>query len=318
MSVRCTLGITLATLAVSVACQHDNRPPPRLPADFEWLQTTNDPLQWHRTGYVEVVTPVRPPTSQDTKAHIAVVVRVPDGSRIIDGRWPVGSAAARVEYAGPANAPDAPVAASWRVLDVRAFEWTPSGRQCSVLRPNRDGQLVGLRWPCSIENDQRASELLRQFVLEQRFASPSGPAARQRAADHLASINRCIACHQPNRNEDRSPAALVQRGTDTEGLFSIRSAFRDEDPIERYRPVDNNRSDANVVLVCPRSELDLATGLCRDGQRPRLRYDLAAGRNANAAHALQLCATRHKLAAFFDDSTRAALQPALAVCAAVP
>jgi len=58
--------------------------------------------------------------------------------------------------------------------------------------------------------------------------------------------------------------------------------------------------------------------LCRDGQRPRLRYDLAAGRNANAAHALQLCATRHKLAAFFDDSTRAALRPALAVCAAEP
>jgi hypothetical protein len=311
-------AFALLCALTSAACSRDDRPPPQLPADFTWLTTSNDPLQWQRAGYIEVVTPARPPTSEDTKAHIVVVVRIPDGQHIVDGKWPIGSTAARVEYSGQANAPDAPVAAAWRVLDVRSFTWTAQGRQCAVLRPNRDGQLVGLRWPCSIDNDQRASELLRQFVLEQRFASPSGPAARQRAADHLASINRCIGCHQPNRTEDRSPNTLVQRGTDAEGLFSIRSAFRDEDPIERYRPVDTNRSDANVALVCPGSELDQAAALCRDGQRPRLRYNLAAARYANAPHAAQLCNTRGRLAPFFDDATRATLQPALAACAALP
>jgi hypothetical protein len=305
--------VTLIAVTSVVGC-HKELPSPQLPADFEWVTKSNDPLQWQRQSFVEIVTPVRPPTSKETTAHISVFVRIPDGKQVIDGNWPNGSEAARIEYAGTAHAPDAEVAASWRVLDVRAFEWTPRGMFCTVLRPNRSEKLVGLRWPCSLENDRRASELLQQFVIEERFIAPSSATARQNAAQHLASINRCVGCHQVNRAEDRSVNALVQRGTDRAGLFSVRSAFRDEDPAERYRPVDSNVDDPWFSPVCPDSHLDVAASVCQNGQRPRLRYDLAGARAANAPHAARLCASRIQLAPFFNDATRSDWKTALAAC----
>lgn len=306
----------IVAILMLVACRHVPEDPPTLPSDMRWVTAGDDPLQWRAEGFIELTTPVRPPTTEDGTAHIVVVIKVPRGELVTAAQMPTGTIAARVEYAGPAHAPDAAIDRTWRVLDVRQFEWTAAGVDCSVLRPDGDGRLVGLRWTCGEQADARAGELLARFMREDRFKGPRGDGARERSAHRIQLVNDCRTCHRFERAEDRSAAALVQRGTDASGLFSLRSVFRDEDPVERYRPVDTNAGDPTMTPVCPDSEIDVAAARCRDLRRPRLRLDLPAGLRAGAPHVAQLCATRRAVARWLAPPMRATIEPALAVCGA--
>ena len=310
------LLLTMYVAAMVVACRHPPEDPPVVPSDMRWVTSDDDPLQWRAGGFVELTTPVRPPTTEEGTAHIVVVIKVPAGQMITAGQMPVGTTAARVEYAGPARAPDDVVDPTWRVLDVRQFEWTTSGVDCSVRRPDGEGRLVGLRWRCGEEADARAGVLLAGFMREDRFKGPRGDGAREHSAHRIQLVNDCRSCHRFERPEDRSIAALVQRGTDPSGLFSVSSVFRDEDPVERYRPVDTNAGDPTMTPVCPGSEIDVVAARCRDGRRPRLRVDIPRGLHDGAPHVALLCATRRALARWLDPAMRAAIEPALAVCGA--
>lgn len=296
------------------ACRNPPEEPPIVPSDMRWVTSDDDPLQWQARGFIELTTPVRPPTTEDGTAHIVVVLSVPPHGKIVGGRMPNGTSAARVEYAGPAHAPDEPISPSWRVLDVRQFDWTPSGIDCTVLRPDGDGRLVGLRWTCGEGADARAGALLATYLREGRFAAPRREEARERSAHRIQLVNDCRTCHRFDRAEDRSPTALVQRGTDAEGLFSVRSVFRDEDPVERYRPVDTNVGDPAMTPVCPGSEIDLRAARCGDGMRPRLRLDVRRGLQDAAPHAARLCASRRALARWLAPESRADVAVALAAC----
>lgn len=314
----------LGGLAVFIGgCRHKPEAPPVVPADMAWVTTaTDDPLQWRDGGFLELITPVRPPTTADGTAHIVVVLKLPaapplriSASTPLSFAIPVGTISARVEYAGSANEPDAGVASWWRVLDVRQFEWTPAGIDCSVLRPDGDGHLVGLRWRCGEAADARAGELLASLALGEWFAGPRSRGGRERQAHGLQIVNDCRACHSFGRSEDRRTTALVQRGTDMAGLFSLAAVFRDEDPVERYRPVDTNAGDPVMVPVCPGNEIDVANARCEDGLRPRLRVDLSRGMREGSRHVQQLCSTRHQIVAALDAASRPVLASALAACA---
>ncbi len=308
------MSARVVAILMVVACRHAPDEPPAVPNDMRWVTTGDDPLQWKADGFIELITPVRPPTTEDGTAHIVVVMKVPPGELITAARMPIGTTAARVEYSGPAGSPDAPVDRTWRVLDVRQFEWTTTGIDCLVLRPDGDGRLVGLRWTCGEAADARAGVLLAGFMREERFKGPRGESARERSAHRIQLVNACRSCHRFERAEDRSVAALVQRGTDASGLFSVRSVFRDEDPVERYRPVDANAGDPTMTPVCPDSEIDVAAARCRDERRPRLRVEIPRGLRDKAPHVVQLCAARQALARWLDPAMRATIQPALAVC----
>lgn len=299
-----------------LACRDRPHDPPVVPSEMRWVTTSDDPMQWQNAGFLELTTPVRPPTTQDGTAHIVVVFKVPLGSRFSEIAMPIGTTAARVEYAGPEHAPDEPVGRTWRVLDVRQFDWSASGIDCTVLRPDGDGHLSGLRWRCGEVADARAGELLAGFMREGRFAGPRVSEGRERSAHRIRLVNDCRTCHRFSRPEDRSVTALVQRGTDASGLFSVSAVFRDEDPVERYRPVDPNAGDPTMSPICPGNAIDPATARCRDGQRPRLRVDVERGLRDGARHVIQLCETRRRLAAWLAASSRAAVEDALVACAA--
>lgn len=289
--------LSAAGLMLGVSsCRGDPSGEPSVPADMRLVESPPDPLQWQAQGFIELTTPIRPPTTSDETARIVVYLRIPDGVSLSEDHVPDGTLAARVEYATPTLTPDAPVARDWRVLDVRAFAWRADGRECSVLRPAVSGHLAGVAWPCSDANDVRAAAVLASLVRSGRLG-PRSAAARARMASHLGRINGCTHCHTPSRGEDRTPGVLVQRGTDAAGLFSLRSVFRDEDVAERYRPVDSNRHDPFVTRQCPDSGLAPDGEHCADGRWPRLRFDLARSLAAGTPHANQVCATRRALSA---------------------
>lgn len=296
---------------------------PALPAGLRWIQGSADPLQWQRAGFIEVVTPVRPPTSADGASRISVQLRVPDAGLAMalepDGMLtavlPPGSVAVRAELDAAVGASrDAAVGERWRVLDVRQFEWTPQGLACSVLRPAADGTLEGIAWACGAAEDARAGEALADLVVQGRLRGPASTDLRRAAGARLAKINACSTCHAPGSPEDRRPSALVQRAVDLQGLFSLRAVFSDESPSERYRPVDPNREDPLMRRVCPDSALDPGQPLCRDGQRPRLRLDVRAGVAARDAHVLQVCQSRRHLASRLTAEGRQASAAFLEEC----
>jgi hypothetical protein len=109
--------------------------------------------------------------------------------------------------------------------------------------------------------------------------------------------------------------ALVQRGTDMSGLFSLAAVFRDEDPVERYRIVDTNAGDPVMTPLCPGSEIDVAAARCVDGLRPRVRVDIARGLREGSRHVQELCATRARIVAMLDARSRSDLAGAIAACA---
>lgn len=272
------------------------------------VHASADPLQWQRSGFFELHTPIRPPTTKDGRAHISVLLKLPPDARAstlpdvdtLDVAMPVGSIAVRVEFEGKVGR-DLAIGEDWRVLDVRRFEWAPEGRLCSVLRPDGDGALRGLRWRCGEALDAKAGLELVSLT----------------GSKHLAKINGCTTCHRPHRAEDRGVEALVQRGTDADGLFSIRSVLRDEDPVERYREVDANAGDPLMVPTCPGSELDLVNARCADAKRARLRFDVEAGLAMGDPHAENVCATRRALATLLDDAGRDWLAQHTSACLTV-
>ncbi len=284
---RPTLGLLLACAACRAA--------PALPEGLTWVESTNDPLQWQRAGFIELTTPVRPPTSPDGTARIVVVLRPKQG---------VGTVAARVEYAGSPRRDD-PVGADWQVLDVRQFEWTSAGLRCSVLRPSSGHRLAGVAWPCGLDMDARAGRALAELANSGHLRGPG---------ERLAKLNACTGCHRPHRAEDRRPQSLVQRGTDADGLFSLRSLWSDEDAVERYRPVATNDADPFLSPVCPAGTVTDA-GTCDDGTWPRLRLAVEDAVAAGDPHALRVCAARRALAAALGAPRGTpAIQAALDAC----
>jgi len=304
-------------------CKSDPASIPTLPAGLRFVQSSADPLQWPRSGFVELVTPVRPPTSVDRTSRIAVFMHLPEGqllSAVEDAEgtrslaMPNGATAVRVEYAAPSGDIDAPVNENWRVLDVRQFDWGQSGRQCVVLRPQSGTGLAGVGWRCGTTEDARAGEALAGLIRKGHLRGPDGAEQRAAAGARLARLNDCTSCHSPNKAEDRRPGVLVQRGTDPEGLFSVLSIFSDESPVERYRPVDPNREDPFLQPVCPGSDFEPDTARCKDGKHARLRLDVRRGASAGDSHVLQVCAARLRLAARVDEEGRKALRPLLTEC----
>ena len=297
------------------------RAAPTVPMGVEWVTSSADPLQWSGPDVIQLVTPIRPPTSVEKTAHIVVALKFL-GSAIVTtaadahGRrtllMPLGTVATRIEFIGSTD-PDAEPAANWRVLDVRQFEWRAAGLDCVVLRP-ASGALAGVRWRCGREGDAAAGQVMAAQQRAGRLNGPADDAGRDQAAEHLRQLNGCSACHEKDRAEDRTPAALVQRATDAQGLFSLRSLFENEGAVERYRPVDTNAADGLMEPRCPGSELDLVGARCADGRRAVLRLDVARGRRERSLHVERLCASRRAVAAHLDEAGRAALVPSLEEC----
>ena len=308
---------SLLTLLALAGC----RSAPQLPEGMEWLSASASPLQWSTADVIQLVTPIRPPTSADRTAHIVLALKLPDratamtttdaaGERTL--MMPVGTIATRIEFSGPPDA-DAQPASTWRVLDVRQFEWRGSGLDCVVLRP-ATGALAGVRWPCGREGDAAAGQVLAAQVRAGRLDGPGDDGRREQAAERLRQLNGCVACHVSGRAEDRSPGALVQRATDAQGLFSLRSLFSDEDAVERYRPVDTNAGDGLMEPTCPGSELDLEAARCRDERRARMRLDVRRGRQEKSPHVERVCASRRAVASHLDESGRASLAATISEC----
>jgi len=277
---------------------------------------------WAREGYVELITPLAPPTRRDGSSRIEVWLRIPDGARITRDATgalvlPPGSEADRVERIR--------VGEEWIVADVRGARMGEGIRFLRLLRPERAGRgsaLLGYEWP-----DERR-DLGRQVheVLGDLIRSGGGVARegvdRERFASLLDSRGGCVQCHA-RRQPDRTHVSqgTPYRATDALGWYSPLAVLRDGAPIERYRPRDLNHEREAVRLSCPDGEAEVARDArggafvrCADGGIAWGHLDLRAALAAGEERAQGVCASRRYLLAHMDEATRDAFQASLAPC----
>jgi hypothetical protein len=271
---------------------------------------------------VRLGSPIRPPSSDDGRARIVTYVEVPRGAAIDadDGslaslRLPVGSYSARVEYLAPAGtAVDAAPSREWRILDVRATRFTASGELYAVARPlGRANAGHGwVEWPKAAQ--ARGTEALVSLARAGTFGG-GNDRERTRIADKLGAINDCPSCHGARLAANDEPHALVSRGTDASGLYTVAALFRDDGPFETYRPRDPNEGDPHVVARCGKEPVSSSRAPCPDGTRPHGYLDVRAGVAKRDPHVLDVCASRRALVLQMSPRARALVAEAVAACA---
>jgi hypothetical protein len=263
----------------------------------------DDPDQhWRSAGFVEMVTPLEPPTTAGGRDRITVWLELPDGEAIERGpalRYPAGTVADRVEYI------------DGRIADVRGTRFTTGGVELfHVLRADGEA-LAGYEWRRGdADLERRATELATALV---------EPAARER----FRRFNDCASCHQHDRPQaTRDDGVGPPRATDSSGLYQVLAVLSDAAPLDHHRPRELN-------VDSPYLRVD-----CSDGTMPRLHDDgrgarhyvcashgvpvghveLERARQAGDARALAVCRSRRYLREHMAPDARAAFAPAFAVC----
>jgi hypothetical protein len=303
--------------------------------------TVADPSRyWRDAGFVEMVPPVRPPTSDDGALHIVVYLKLPDGRRV-EARagkapdrmvlaYPPGTVADRVEYVGRGPF-DGPPSGDWWPADVRGTTLGAAHEDFHVYRPTRprsDAPLVGLDWPGGDDTAQTEATRALGALIERGVAlGPSSASDRAEQAAHVRAINGCDGCHvaeRPARTRDTDPG-VVNRGTDGSGFFQVSTVLEDRAPLETYRPRNANAGDRFMRFVCGEDE---TPAIADRGMRGRVRcpggdvpigvLDVRAALDAGDPHATRMCASRLWLFSHLDAVAQAGFHAAAAECGGVP
>jgi hypothetical protein len=256
---------------------------------------------WRDSGFVEMVTPLAPPTSADGRDRIAVWLALPAGESIAgpELRYPAGTVADRVESFGG------------QVVDVRGTRFLAGGVELfHVLRRNGDA-LTGYEWRRGdAERERRAAERSAALV-----AAP--------ARERFRQLNDCAGCHR----HDRPPASRVdtagpRRATDASGLYQVLAVLSDAAPIDHHRPREVNVDSPYLRVECPDGsapELHDDGGgarhyACPDGGVPIGHVDIERARGDSDPRALAVCRSRRYLSDHMTREARAAFGPAFAAC----
>ena len=281
---------------------------------------------WSREGFVELVTPLAPPTRRDGGSRIEIWVRLPVGARFTTDeagalRWPEGAEADRVERLR--------VDGRWVVGDVRGVRIGEGGlRHMRLLRPERPGagaRLVGYEWSEATPGLERAAHAALAELIRAGGGRAHGGVSAERAASLLASRSGCVACHAKGRPaRARVGEGVPFRATDGDGFYSPLAVMGDAQPLERYRPRDPNLLRPAVRARCPDGsealhDADGRGGLvarCAEGALPTASLDFEAGLASDEPRARGACASRRWLADHMDAPTRESFADALAPCRA--
>lgn len=328
--------LVVAMLLAAVVLRLERKPSMPAPAPPVRVSSIEDPsTYWTKHGFVPMIAPIRPPTSDDLETRIVVMIKLPDGARITTRsfgnryvlEYPPGTIADRIEYIARGGGLDDLPSSNWFVADVRGMMLGPRGQELYVYRPTAKtatSPLAGIAWPRDDEAAQKeATRALGTLVEERIIVGPASAAERSASAAHLRGLNDCAGCHVPYRApRGRAEApGIVNRGTDGTGFFHASTILEDRAPLETYRSRNANAGDPFVRFVCGTSEVPTVPepGLrgivrCPDGEIPVGILDVASAIHARDPHGLRVCASRRYLVDHLDETGRRVFGGAMAAC----
>jgi len=251
------------------------------------VEIPNPRSYWERE-FVEMVPPIRLPTSLSGDDHITVWLRIPPGRQVSvapDGAitYPAGTIADRVEL----DEPPSDGIHRWQVKDVRGTRLEKDGEWFHCLGPS-GVKVSGFEWRRDDEAAERtATDGLARTVWSGRL-------------DRLRRLNHCQECHQHDQpaivnRSDGGP----RRATDSAGWYVILSVLSDSAPLSTHRPRDLNGDDPFIAI---------------DSGSPVARIDMARAIASGDTHALAVCRSRRYLHEHMDGRARAAFIRVFAEC----
>ena len=284
---------------------------------------------WEREGFVEMVPPVRLPTTHDHRDELEVWLRFPPAG-LVEVTWlqdqarptlrsPPGTRADRVESLRNRGE------GGWSqtVMDVRGWVIGERGPlRGHVLRP-RSGEpraeLVGWSWPLGDAAARRAATE-RLAVLVGRTQRPvRRPPLDDDGVARFVDRNECGSCHAPNQAitpfED---APMPRRATDANGCYTLVMMLATEVPLSEARPVDLNARDPYVRIRCGDRTVDFPTSErdpeCASERAPVAFRDVRAGLADGDEYTQRVCRGRRYIHAHMSPAAREAFARAFGEC----
>ena len=295
-------------------------------AGTELLEVQAPQSHWtEENGFVEMVSPIRLPSTQNDRSRIQVFLKLPRGSIIdvipSDGergpllRHPDGTRADRVEsklvYTNDGT--------RWTIADVRGGEIHGGRQDFHVMRPAKAGAnsaLFGYRWK---KGDQAANQQAHGAIIEAManfgagFVYSSSARRLPKKIESFKSFSACASCHEearPLRRRIHEPSPF--RGSDASGYFGVQTVLENEGPLEMYRPKEVNHESPYVSIFCPSgaqperisNQKGAVRFACQDGEIPQARFDMAAAVSDGDPHAKRVCRSRRYLHAHLRENAR--------------
>jgi hypothetical protein len=286
---------------------------------------------WARNHFVELVPPVRFPTTHSERDICRIMLRVPDKAVIAavqipatthyTVRFPPGTRLDRIE--------------SMRYGDDRAEE-TITDVRGSVVEPNQrmrfhlyrpigaqsHALLEGRTWIADdVEAQSLADRWLTSFLRNHEVPYRSRQLAEPDIVE-LVQFNHCSLCHIPNRWRQSVSVedGLPQRSTDANGFYTPLAVLSDSVPLSSNRVWDLNADDPYVRVTCSGAPAGLIeTPDSRQFKCPKGRLavgsrDIQRGLANRDSYTIQVCKARQYLFEHMTEQARHAFAAAFAVC----
>ncbi len=327
------LWLTVAGLASAIGADSSTR---LQLAGVQQLRIERPEVYWQLNGFVEMVPPVRLPTTHDATDIIRVYLFVPPDEKIsaryLEAQqrptlvFPPGTRADRIELLGYKRADGT---RDETVMDVRGAEIRDSRQMhVHVYRPV-DGAahapLVGWSW---LAGDEAARQVATDEMISvaRHLGTPvERPPLSAVGLHMLRRLNDCSTCHMPNhqRSSTTETAPLPRGETDQAGFYLPLSVLQDQTPLAATRPMDLNAGDPFVDVKCGNDNAHLVHEgewiwfRCDGDLIPMGKRDIAAGLKAGDRYTLAVCQSRRYLYKLMDEVARNMFAEAFKVCGVV-
>jgi hypothetical protein len=290
------------------------------------VQIPNDVSYWEKSGFVEMVPPVRLPTDKVNDNAIQVWVKLPAGGTIT-GTWlepqhrfslkfPAGTIADRVEiYKHEAKA----MLVVRDIEDVRGARIDSDGHSIfHVYEPVPGGDagwLKGYEWR---RTDNEGDRLAGEALIKLYYLGHGQDAEAE--IQGFRRTNQCGACHQPDRPAPKVAARPMLHASDSHGFYQPLAVLEDSMTVRTHRKWDLNADDPFVSVWCGAQKVAAITDgdsrgyKCPDEAAAVGRLDLRAALAAKDVHALQVCKARRYLFDHMDRTAREAYRPSFEEC----
>lgn len=283
--------------------------------DLHAVRIPNRLSYWPQHGFVQMVPPVKLPTTKSIHEYIMVWLRIPTGEKITVGwlpkqkrytlKFPPGTVADRID--GGENQKQAMFTVNG-ISDVRGARIGAKGRTWwHVYEPvpgESSNWLKGFEWlrTSAHEDDLAADSFIKLYY-------PGVPAKAKREMAVFRKLNQCGACHHRNR----PIPTIVKKGsvvfpgatfpeTDADGFFQPITVLTDAMTLVNSRPWDRNVGAPYITVRCGDHKARLTIKgdtyrryTCPDHRAPVGTLDMATALKHKSPHALKVCASRRYL-----------------------
>ena len=287
------------------------------------VQIPNEMNYWEKSGFVDMVGPLRLPSDKEHLENIRVWLKVPDDQKIsvswvpTQSRYslvyPVGAVADRVDSS------KSDPSSEEGVDDVRGARIDEQSNTIfhdyQTVPDESDQWLKGYEWKRDGDQaDKQAADALVALFF------PSGHNWDPGVIRQFRQLNKCAACHEPDAPAPGTTAPPFRFASDSRGFFQPMTVLENSMTVRDHRDWDLNADDPFITVWCGDKQThavvngDVRKYECPGDVAPVGKLDIRAALAKHDAHAEQVCKARTYLYQHMDSDAQKAYRSAFEDC----